>query len=663
MRIRNSHHVSRIQAAICLLCVLTGNLLYAQQKPVNEYLNLSFEELTNLDVTSVTGVEEQWFHAPAAVYVITQEDIQRTGHQSLAELLRLVPGIDVTQASSNGWSIGARGVKGNYGDSLLMLIDGRSLHDPLQSFISWDTQDMVLNDIKNIEVIRGPGATLWGSKAVNGVINVTTKTTRDTQGWFLSGITGNHDRANLSMRYGGQLDEDTYFRVWTKYANRGPFKKPNGSDHHDDWDLHTSGFRIDTQAPDGLDWMIKGGIAYSGHMGDMDKEPITNAHFQHNDIISDGAVFDAYIQGTISKQVNDRNKWSITASYVHSVNDTLTDLHLQRDSVDIDYRHRLATSENQLFVWGASSRVSSDHTRSNNVISYDPADALTYDLGFYIQSSTNFFDDHLSLVIGSKFEYNNFSGFEYHPSIRTTWSIDNDNTLWAAVSRAVRAPSRSAVDRTVTPFYADASILAGGPPSGFYIPLTLSGNDEIKSEKLIANELGYRTHLTKALSLDTAAFVNDYSQLISISQQFNLNNNLGGEVYGGEINAVWEPAPTLRVEAGYSYAKSFLKGDLSEDVEESYPENHFHLRTYLDIGNDLECHGALYYTGRNETFDADPYFRLDLGLTWHMNEHTSLSLWGQNLIDGQHLELSDPTQRSIAAEVPRAIYLQLNLTY
>ena len=142
------------------------------------------------------------------------------------------------------------------------------------------------------------------------------------------------------------------------------------------------------------------------------------------------------------------------------------------------------------------------------------------------------------------------------------------------MSRAVRAPSRSAVDRTVTPFYADASILAGGPPSGFYIPLTLSGNDEIKSEKLIAYELGYRTHLTKALSLDTAAFVNDYSQLISISQQFNLNNNLGGEVYGGEINAVWEPAPTLRVEAGYSYAKSFLKGDLSEDVEESYPENH-----------------------------------------------------------------------------------------
>ena len=163
--------------------------------------------------------------------------------------------------------------------------------------------------------------------------------------------------------------------------------------------------------------------------------------------------------------------------------------------------------------------------------------------------------------------------------------------------------------------------------------------------------------------MDTAAFVNDYSQLISISQQFNLNNNLGGEVYGGEINAVWEPAPTLRVEAGYSYAKSFLKGDLSEDVEESYPENHFHLRTYLDIGNDLECHSALYYTGRNETFDADPYFRLDLGLTWHMNEHTSISLWGQNLIDDQHLELSDPTQRSIAAEVPRAIYLQLNLTY
>lgn len=663
MKTNQSQLLSGWLGKVLIITLWMVNVLHAQQTPENEYLHMSFEELTSIDVSSATGVEEQWFHAPAAIYVITQEDIQRTGHQTLAELLRLVPGVDVSQGSSNSWSIGTRGSKGNYGDSLLMLIDGRSLHDPLQSFIRWDTQDMILNDIKTIEVIRGPGATLWGSKAVNGVINVTTKTAKDTQGWYFSGVTGTHEQANVSLRYGGQIDDNTYFRIWSKYANHGPFKQPDGSDHHDDWDLHTSGFRIDTNAPDGLDWMIKGEVAYSAHLGGMENNPIPTAHFQYNSIISDSQVLNTFIQATASKQISDRNKWTGMISYEHSVRETLSDLYLQRDSIDLDYRHRYATSDNQLFVWGASARMSADQTRASATTVYHPEDAFTYDLGFFLQSSTTFFDDHLSLVIGSKFEYNNFSGFEYQPSIRTTWTLDNDNTLWAAISRAVRSPSRSAADAVYTPFYADLSLLMGGPPSGFYIPLSISAKDDLKSEKLMAYEFGYRTHLTRDLSLDFAGFMNDYTQLVSISPMLDINNNLGGEVYGGEINAVWEPATTLRMEAGYSYARSFLKGDLAEGVSNGYPNHHFHVRGYLDIGNDLECHSALYFTGGNKTFGAGSYYRLDTGLTWHINAHTSLSLWGQNLLDNQHMELQDATQKSIAAEVPRSLFLQLNMTY
>ena len=654
------HYLNRV--LLWAIILLTAGICFAQEPEDNQFINLSIEELNNLDVTSVTGVEEQWFRAPAAIYVITQEDIQRTGHQTLADLLRLVPGIDIAQASSNTWSIGARGIKGNYGDSLLMLIDGRSVHDPLQSFIRWDTQDMVLNDIKNIEVIRGPGATLWGSKAVNGVINVTTKSAKDTQGWYFSGITGTHERANFSLRYGDQIGQNTAFRVWSKYTNRSAFKTPDGSDHHDDWDLYTTGFRIDTDAPNNLTWSLQGGVAFSDQLGGLVNQAIPNTHLGFNNIITDGRVQGAYLQTTISQQINDHNKWTILGSYEHNTRSTLSHLGTERNTFDLDYRHRLATSDNQLFVWGAALRISADDTQASATVAFDPQSDLTHDQSFFIQSSTKLFDDKISLVLGSKFEHNDFSGFEYHPSIRMTWLPNQDNTIWAAVSRAVRSPVRSNTDTIITPFYVDPGLLAGGGPVGAF-PVTVSGTRDLKSEKLISYEMGYRTHLTKDLTLDAAGYFNDYSELISISDQFKINNNLGGNVFGCELNAVWTPAPSLRVEAGYSYARSFLQGDLSELLETGYPENHFHLRTYLDIGNSLEWNGALYFVDENKTYNADAYVRLDTGLTWRIDSHASLSLWGKNLLDNQHSELYDPTQKNVAAEVPRSFMLQLKMTF
>ncbi len=652
----------RIALMLCL-GLLLPQLLTAQEQHENAFLNLSIEELGQLDVTSATGVEEQWFRAPAAIYVITPEDIQRTGHQTLPELLRLVPGLDVAHATSNQWSIGARGIKGNYGDSLLMLIDGRSLYDPLLGYIRWNTQDLVLNDIKNIEVIRGPGATLWGSKAVNGVINVTTKSARDTQGWYLSGIGGNKQRANISARYGGQIDDNTYFKIWTKYANHGPSKKINGQDHYDDWDYYSSGFRIDTEAPDNLTWALHGGFGFSDQLGGMSTEPAPNTHFGVNSIIGDNQSLNYFLHATLKKQVSDQNKWNASASYQHSTEKIRTDLKLLRDTFDLDYRHRYATSDTQLFVWGASARMSTDHTYQSTYAEYIPDEELTYNFSSFLQSSTTFFDDHVSVILGSKFEYNNYSGFEIQPSIRATWTPDSNNTIWGAVSRAVRTPSRSSVDARSTAFFVDPSLLLGGPPSGFYLPAVIAANGDVESEKLVSYELGYRSRLPGNLTLDLATYFNHYTDLVSISNTFDINNNLAGEVFGGEINLVWTPAPTLRVEAGYSYAKTSMHGDLSDEVQASYPENHFHLRSYLDINQDLECNAALYYTGENRTFSADPYLRLDIGMTWRLNANTSLSLWGQNLLDNQHPELIDVFQMPEPTEVPRSLYLQLNMTF
>ena len=244
-------HLIPLCAVGLTLLIGSWNTATAQdtQQTKNVYLNLSLEELNQLDVTSVTGVEEQWFKAPAAIYVITPEDIQRTGHRTLADLLRIVPGLNVASSSSNTWSVGARGIRGHYSDSLLVQIDGRSIDDPLAAFGHWDTVDMILQDISNIEVIRGPGTTLWGADAVSGVINVTTKPAKETQGWLINTVTGTYEQAGLSMRYGGQIDDNAFFKVWGKGSFRDAYERVDGSDAHDDWSIFSGGFRIGAPLP------------------------------------------------------------------------------------------------------------------------------------------------------------------------------------------------------------------------------------------------------------------------------------------------------------------------------------------------------------------------------------------------------------------------------
>ena len=646
-----------LRTLLMLIVYLGLSRVSIAQENTNEYLNLSIEELSTLDVTSVTGVEEQWFRSPAAVYVITQEDIDRTGHQSLAELLRIVPGIDISQPSSNNWTIGTRGVTGNYTDSLLMLIDGRPVQDPLQAFIRWDTLDLILKDISNIEVIRGAGSTLWGSAAVNGVINVTTKSARKTQGWQYIAATGSHEKVRMSLRYGDQIDDSTYFRVWGKYTNRDAFKKTDGSDHYDDWDLFTTGFRIDSDGEQDYSWSVQGGISFSDQLGSSMRLAIPGEHRKTTNLVSDTRVETGYLQATLKKQINENNKWSVLGAFEHNNRRNVSGLLTKRNTYTADYRHRYSINDEQLFVWGAGLRINTDDTENSDVEIYDPQSELTYDANCFIQSSTNLFHDDVRLIIGSKFEHNRYVGFEYQPSLRLTWTPNTKNTLWTAISRAVRPPSRSTADSSYIPSYVTVS--------GFNFPIISSGSRDLKSEELISYELGYRTHLTHDLTLDVASFYNRYENILTQSEEapFSLNNSITGNVIGGEINVVWTPAPSLRTEAGYSFAKTKASGDYEYIAENSYPQHHFHLRSYLDIGENLELNGALYYVSDKDALHADKYLRLDTGLTWKINPTTSISLWGQNLLDTQHSESYDDARDYYPTEIPRSFYIQLNMKF
>ncbi|MFG0248939.1 MAG: TonB-dependent receptor plug domain-containing protein [Phycisphaeraceae bacterium JB051] len=649
-----------------MLLFCMAALTQAQQQdvnPDNAFMNLSIEDLGQLDVTSVTGVTENWFQSPAAVYVITQDDIQRTGHQSIADLLRMVPGVNVAQISSNNWTVGTRGLQGSFTDSMLMLVDGRSVYDPLQFVIRWDTQDMILDDILNIEVIRGPGTTLWGSNAINGVVSLTTKPASQTQGWLLDTVIGSHEQPSVSLRYGDKIEDNMHFRIWSKYANREAFKHTDGSDAPDDWDMFRTGFRFDVDAPDHLTWSMQGGFYHTDQLGGDSNLPDPSTSFATTNIISDGRISSGYLQATISQQPDEKNKWTVMAAYDRTARATHDGFESLRDIIDLDYRQRYAINENHLLIWGASWQYTSDHTESSPAVTFTPQDKCTNLLTTFIQSSMQFFDDKLALVIGSKFEHNNYTGFEFHPSARLSWTPDINNNLWASVSRAVRTPGRVNTSSQITPFYADTGLLAGGPPSGILVPLTIGNGQELESEVLIAYEMGYRMHLGHDLLIDWTGYINDYDNLITSSATNfgQLTNDLQGQIFGSEISVVYHPAPTWRIETGYGYCRSFLQGDRDTVLETSFPTNQFHLRSYLDIGSNIELNAGLYYVDKTQV--SDSYIRLDCGLTWQLKDNMSISVWGQNLLDNQHAEFFDQERSAEVSEVPRAIYARLRMTF
>lgn len=656
------HFTSRIRRAYfqlaCLLLMCITTTTHAQQENLlqdNDFLNLSIAELADLDVSAVTGTTETWFRSPAAVYVITQDDIQRTGHQNIADLLRMAPGVNVAQVSANNWSVGTRGMQGNFTDSMLMIVDGRSVYDPLQSVIRWDTQDMIMDDIQSIEVIRGPGTTLWGSNAVNGVVSLTTKPAKQTQGWLLNTVMGTQNQPVVSLRYGDKIDDNMHFRIWTKYANRNALVYSDGSDPPDDWDMFRTGFRIDVDAPDQLNWSVQGSFFHTDQLGGETRLPdpttiTTNA-------ISDGRITNGYLQATITRQKNEQSKWTVMSSFDRSIRVTHDGFESLRDIFELDYRHRAALNDDLLLIWGASWQYTSDQTEPSIAVAFNPQSKNTNLVTGLLQGSWQIMDDQLTMVLGTKIEHNDYTGFEYHPSARLSYTPDINNTFWTSVSRAVRTPGRVHNSSQITVAYA--------PPFPL-TPLTIGTNgNELGSEKLYAYELGYRTHTGRDWTIDWTGYFNQYSSLITTTKtsKLQLTNNLKGEVFGTEMSVIWVPSPTLRMEAGYGYCRSFMHGDDEGSYEESFPVNQFHLRSYLDIGQNLELNTALYYVDEVQRQDADSYLRLDMGMTWHVNANLNVSLWGQNLLDNQHVEFFDNERSPEVMEVPSSVYVRVNMTF
>src|SRR5580704_17638492 len=467
--------------------------LFSQQQTGKNLAQASLEDLLNIQVTSVSKKEQKLSQTPAAVFVITQEDIHRSGALNIPDLLRMVPGLDVAQINANTWAISARGFNLEFANKLLVLVDGRAVYTPLFGGVYWDTVDVTLEDIDRIVVIRGPGGTVWGANAVNGVINIITKSAADTQGGLIVAGGGTQELALATAQYGGKIGQDTSYRVFTKYLDHNHFPDPTGQNGEDGWHLSHFGFRADASLTRKdfltVEGDLYGGIegANYGHIASI--APPVNENLGGSESIPGGNILSRW------NHVFSSRSDTTLQFYFNRFERDGPEISENRDTLDLDFQHHLALGARHDLIWGVDYGRSSDYTVGTIDRAWVPAGRTLQLFSTFVQDEIVLKPDRVFLTVGTKLENNYFGGFDVDPGARAAWTPAKKHTAWAAVSRAARTPSRREED-------ADINIAAFPAPGGVPALLTLVGNPNEKSEHVVAYEAGYRAQPTGAFSLD-----------------------------------------------------------------------------------------------------------------------------------------------------------------
>lgn len=637
----------------------------------NDLLELSVEDLLNVEVISVAKKAKSLNDSPAAIYVITQEDIKRIGATSVPEALRLAPGIDVARIDANKWAISARGFNGRFANKLLVLIDGRNTYTRAFAGVYWENQDVMLEDIERIEVIRGSGATLWGANAVNGVINIITKHSADTQGGLAVAGGGTEEQVFGAFRYGGKLNTDTTARAYLKGFKRDENTHATGGEAGDDWDKVQGGFRLDSQLTT-RDNLTLQGDAYRSILKQNATFPLLSPPYQHNfneSIDTFGGNLLARHQHVFSST----SDYSLQLFYDFYERDEVF-VKDTRHVVDIDFQHRFALLNWNDVVWGAGYRYTHDEFRINNInnIVY-PTRRNDQLFSAFVQDEITLIDNTLWLTLGSKFEYNDYTDFEIQPTARVMWAPHHQHRFWAAVSRAVRTPSRLEYGTKNL-----SLVMPPQPPATPAIAVFFEGTPQFDSEQVISYEMGYRTTLIKNVSIDFTAFYSDYSELRSMqlgTPYFNqttgslevlniFRNDFKAQTYGFEIATVWQMLDWWRWDVNYSLLKIDIDGPDTENITASSPQQQVSIRSAISPWQDINLDILLRYVDSNKAIGffgstiINDYISMDVRLAWHPVSDLELSLVGQNLLAEQHLEyrqeaITTPT------EIDRGIYGKL----
>lgn len=653
----------------------------AESAKPKDVTQLDMADLLNVKVTSVSKKAQALSDAPSAIFVISNEDIRRSGVTSLPEALRMAPGIDVARVNSNKWAITARGFNGSSANKLLVLIDGRSVYTPAFSGVYWDAQDVMLEDVDRIEVIRGPGASLWGANAVNGVINIITKHAEQTQGGLLTAGGGTFETGFGALRYGKKLGEDTYGKVYMKGFRRDGFKQSNGNANpSDDWSKQQGGFRIDSRTSDRDELTVQGDLYHTDLNQMLIVPSFTSTGFRGN--VLDQAYNEGWnITSRIRHKFSTTEEYSLQFYYDHTRrNEYFAQQSL--DTLDIDFQHNFNLTDSQSIIWGVGYRANLDQFSNTLLTRLMPPKRNTQLFTAFVQDEFTLIDDELWLTIGSKFEHNDYTGFEGQPTARLMWAPSPRQRLWASFSRAVRTPSRAEHDvdllRAIFP----------GPPQFGALPIELSieGNNRFQSEVELSYELGYRFSFSQKASLDLSAFYNEYDKLrdtfngprtivfpgqddidtFHIHQPLIFNNRGRAKTYGFSASAVWQMTDWWRWDLNYSFLKTHFGGTLVTEGQSRSPENKISLRALIAPVDSVNFDLWFRYNDKSSaiaplsiaplpTQTIKAYVTLDARLAWRVLPNLELSVVGQNLLADKHLEYIDETF-AVPSEIPRSVY-------
>jgi iron complex outermembrane receptor protein len=635
--------------SICLLGFLAWPMaccLHAQQRDLT---SLSLEDFLNVEVTSVSKTPQKLSRTAAAVYVITQDEIRRSGAVSLPDALRLAPGVHVARITGTTWAVGIRGFNGIYSNKLLVMIDGRTVYNALLSGTLWNDQLLMLEDVERIEVIRGPGGTMWGANAVSGVINIITKSTKNTQGGIASLSGGNFDPAKASVRYGGKLGETSTWRAWSQYSLQGQASFPGLNIGLDKWPAVRGGLRFDWDATPRDSVLIEGEV-------EKNSAQVVSISDHGEAAKNDSKSSVAFLMGRWNHKT-DGGEAAFQAYYNESRLDSgFFSAKVRTTDLDFHYSHQLTTRHRVMA--GGGMRADSIATSGSPGFYFQPANRTYYTYNAFLQDEWEIVPDKLMATIGAKVEHYMLAGMTYQPTARLMWTPTSKVGVWASVSQAIRAPAHTD--------YASHISTPLGVLSGAQVVLRLNGSEQFRPEVLKSLETGTRWMIGKKWGVDVAVFRHWYNGLQI--QEINLSeltitpipgsviplvvvpayaaNGMNGVNQGGEISTHFDVRPGLQLAGSYSslFSQTYFRPGIDPakaySIPSYYPKHQWQVRADWEFGRNWTSELAFYRIGALAPHALPGYSRLDFRIARKLGKSAELSLSGQNLLRPRQQEFA-----------------------
>jgi len=627
-------------ALFCSFCLfLTAFNLIAQESDVKKLKSLSIEELMNIEVISLSRMPQKLSEVASGIQVITNEDIRRSGATNIPEALRLFSNLQVSQLNSSAWVISARGFNTVFANKLLVLIDGRTIYTPLFGGVLWDMQSVFLEDVERIEVISGPGGSLWGANAVNGVISIITKRARDTQGLVFTGAVGDFMKMNVGARFADSIGTKTFYRLYAQHSERNGTYLPDGTRNMDEWRNTQVGFRVGLYPTQDDQFAVQGDV---------------NAG--NRESAAEGSVFDTQnVLARWAHKVDETSNFSLQLYYSrYWTNDPAT-VGDEMKTLDLDFQYKLTIGSRHNIVWGAGYRHVNDHVYNRSFAGLLPEKRLMPIYSAFVQDEISL-TEKTKLTIGSKFLHNVFSGFEMQPSVRLAFSPNDRNTIWSAASHVTRQPSRFDVDYFLP--------LEPQPPTS----PSVAGGPNFDSEKLNALEAGYRTHPSSKLSLSLAVFYNIYNDVYSVeplpgTQTFQIQNGSEAKTWGAEFSGTYQVTTSWRLRGGFTYFGKDLRAREGHNHDPSYLANdakhHFLLQSMLNLPLnfklDIVARYMDYIPASFATVRIPEYATADVRLAFNYKA-MEIAVTAQNIVRDKHSEYD-------ALKIPRSFFGRLTFRF